>query len=68
MLSFACTKIPWIKDLAGGTRTIILTVLISAVLAIVKPVADEVESKEAGDGTDIAAVKADASNKKHYGE
>lgn len=68
MLSFACTKIPWIKDLASGTRTIILTVLISAVLAIVKPVADEVESKEAGDGTDIAAVKADASNKKHYGE
>lgn len=41
VLSYLCTIIPWIKNLSGGTRTIILTVLISAVVAIIKPIKEE---------------------------
>lgn len=41
VLSYLCTIIPWIKNLSGGTRTIILTVLISAVAAIIKPMKEE---------------------------
>lgn len=41
VLSYLCTIIPWIKNISGGTRTIILTVLISAVVAIIKPIKDE---------------------------
>lgn len=37
-LSFAFSVLPVIKDLSSGTRTIILTVVISASLAILKPV------------------------------
>ena len=40
-LSFACTLMPYVKDLSGGTRTIILTVLISTAAAVVKPVDEE---------------------------
>lgn len=39
--SFACTKIPFVKDISDGTKTIILTVVISAVVAIIKPVKEE---------------------------
>ncbi|MCR4580236.1 MAG: AzlC family ABC transporter permease [Treponema sp.] len=38
--SYASTLIPYIKDLSGGTRTIILTVLISSVVALIKPIPD----------------------------
>ncbi|MCI5607254.1 MAG: AzlC family ABC transporter permease [Treponema sp.] len=41
VLSYLCTIIPWIKNFSGGTRTIVLTVLISAVVAIIKPIKDE---------------------------
>lgn len=41
VLSYLCTIIPLIKNFSGGTRTIILTVLISAVAAIIKPIKDE---------------------------
>ena len=39
-LSWGFSILPWIKELSGGNRTIILTVLISAVLAYLKPVED----------------------------
>lgn len=39
--SYVCTIAPYVKDLSGGTRTIILTVVISAVVALIKPVKDE---------------------------
>jgi len=46
--SYVCSVAPVIKDISGGTRTIILTVLISSVCAILKPIADEEDStKEA---------------------
>lgn len=43
ILSYVCSVMPVIKDISGGTRTIILTVLISSVCAILKPIADEEE-------------------------
>lgn len=45
--SYCSTILPVIKDISSGTRTIILTVVISAVVAIIKPVADEDEKSEA---------------------
>ncbi len=39
--SYICSVAPVIKDISGGTRTIILTVLISSVCAIIKPVEAE---------------------------
>jgi len=40
-LSFACTVLPVVSKLSGGTRTIILTVVISAIAAIIKPIKEE---------------------------
>lgn len=39
--SYVCTIAPYVKDLSGGTRTIILTVVISAIVALINPVEDE---------------------------
>ncbi len=36
--SYICSIAPVIKELSGGTRTIILTVLISSVVAIIRPI------------------------------
>ena len=36
--SYICGIIPYVRELSGGTRTIILTVVISAIIAIIKPV------------------------------
>lgn len=36
--SYACTVFPLVKDFSGGTRTIILTVVIASVCAIIKPI------------------------------
>ena len=41
LLSYLCSVLPKIKDISGGTRTIILTVLISAACAFVKPVEND---------------------------
>lgn len=38
--SFACSKLPLISQLSGGTRTIILTIVISSIVAIIKPIDD----------------------------
>lgn len=43
--SFAATYLPLISQLSGGTRTIILTVLISAIAAILFPVNEEEDAK-----------------------
>ncbi|MBQ5472324.1 MAG: AzlC family ABC transporter permease [Treponema sp.] len=40
-LSFSFNYIPYIKTLSGGTKVIIITILVAAVAAIVKPVKDE---------------------------
>ena len=44
-LSFAASRLPVISALSGGTRTIILTVILSAAAAILFPVREE-EGKE----------------------
>ena len=41
--SFVCTKLPLVSQLSGGTRTIILTVLISSIVALLKPIQEETE-------------------------
>lgn len=45
-LSYAFSRLPYLKTLSGGNRTIILTVVISSVVAIIKPVDDESDSEE----------------------
>lgn len=42
--SYMCGIIPYIREIDSGKRTIILTVLISAILAIIKPVEDDENS------------------------
>lgn len=44
--SYVSTTVPVIKDISSGTRTIILTVVISSLVALIKPVNDEDSSKE----------------------
>lgn len=39
--SYFCGKLPYIRDLSTGTRTIILTVVISSIVALIKPVKDD---------------------------
>lgn len=46
ILSYLCTLLPFIKDLSSGTRTIILTIIISAVFAIVHPVKETTQKSE----------------------
>ncbi len=43
-LSWLCSYLPYISTLSGGTRTIILTVLISSVIAPIAPVKDKEEA------------------------
>jgi len=45
LASFAAASLPYISRLSGGTRTIILTVVISAVAAALFPVKDEEEAQ-----------------------
>jgi len=40
LASFACANLPVISDLSGGTRTIILTIAIAAIGAILHPIKD----------------------------
>lgn len=40
-LSYAFSVLPFVKNLSGGNRTLILTVAISALLAVLKPLAPE---------------------------
>ncbi|MBQ6022368.1 MAG: AzlC family ABC transporter permease [Clostridia bacterium] len=45
LLSFACTLIPYVKDLSEGTRTIILTVAIASAAALLFPREEETEAE-----------------------
>lgn len=45
-LSYAGSRLPFVRDVSESTRTIVLTVLISAVLALVKPVHGDGEEKK----------------------
>ena len=54
-LSFACSKLPFVRNISGGTRTIILTVLISGIAALIKPVKEPLPSSEAADAGEEAS-------------
>ena len=45
VLSYACTVIPGVKDLSDGTRTIILTVVLSSLAAVLFPRREPAESE-----------------------
>ncbi len=45
-LSYVCTLIPWVRDLSEGTRTIILTVVLSSAAAILFPRKEQEETEE----------------------
>jgi len=60
--SYMCGIIPGIKNLSGGTRTIILTVIISSIVAIIKPVEDA-SNPGSTNGTDKANDKNQTSKK-----
>jgi len=44
VLSGVCAIVPVVKELSAGTRTILLTIVISAVVAWLKPIADDEEN------------------------
>ena len=44
--SYLFTTLPYIKSLSSGSRTIILTITISSIIAIIKPIKDESTSEE----------------------
>lgn len=46
LVSYAASVLPYIKNISIGTRTIILTVLISSIVAVIKPVKDDYETNE----------------------
>ena len=45
LLSYIAFRLPYIGELSEGTRSVILTVIISTVLALVFPLKDEGDSK-----------------------
>lgn len=47
--SYLCTILPYVKELSDGNRTIILTVIISTVVALVKPIKDDAADKKVED-------------------
>ena len=49
--SYLFCVIPYVKELSGGTKTIILTVSISALLAVIKPVPSDITSNKTEDTT-----------------
>mgnify|MGYP000845704650 CR=1 FL=1 len=56
--SYACTILPYVKTLSGGTRTIVLTVVISSLIAIIKPIKSEDElSPEIADNSILEETK-----------
>lgn len=45
-LSGVCAILPWVKELSAGTRTILLTIVISAVVAWLKPIPENDEPND----------------------
>ena len=50
LASYLCSVLPWVKTMSAGTRTIILTVVISSIVALIKPVntTSQVEVEKGG--------------------
>jgi hypothetical protein len=57
--SYAATVLPWIRDLSAGNRTIILTMAISAIAAILFPARHDVEeAPDTSNATDVTGKEA----------
>lgn len=55
--SYICSVAPYIKNLSSGTRTIILTIIIASVLAIIKPIEDDSSQKNLENNDKITEEK-----------
>ena len=51
LCSYICGIIPFVKDLSSGTRTIILTVVIASIVALIKPIEDDPSAPSTSSGT-----------------
>jgi uncharacterized membrane protein YhiD involved in acid resistance len=46
LLSYLCGVLPYIRNIGAGMRTVILTVTVSAVMALVKPLRNEENTQD----------------------
>ena len=51
LCSYICGIIPYVKELSSGTRTIILTVVIASIVAIIKPIEEDPSTSSGTTGT-----------------
>ena len=51
LCSYLCGIIPYVKELSSGTRTIILTVVIASIVAIIKPIEEDPSTSSGTTGT-----------------
>ena len=51
LCSYLCGIIPYVKELSSGTRTIILTVVIASIVAIIKPIEEDPSTPSTSSGT-----------------
>ena len=51
LCSYLCGIIPYVKELSSGTRTIILTVVIASIVAIIKPIEEAPSTSSGTTGT-----------------
>ena len=58
--SLAATYLPYIKDIDSGSRIIILTVLISLIFAIIKPIDNESSDETDAGHTDSIKEEREA--------
>ena len=45
VMSYLCSIVPYVSTISSGSRTIILTILIAAVLAVIKPVREDEDNE-----------------------
>ena len=44
LISYLCSVLPWVRELSSGTRTIILTIVIASLAAVIKPIDPNAQS------------------------
>lgn len=57
VLSYVFSILPFVKEISSGTRTVILTIIISAVCAVVKPIENSEESEKSEKSDEIGEKK-----------
>ena len=51
LASYLCGIIPFVKELSAGTRTIILTIVIASIVALIKPIEEDPSTPSTSSGT-----------------